>query len=300
MTDGPARRPTTIEGVQSALAGFRSAEGDAHAARFRPRPSDVIIATYPKCGSTWMQQIVHGLRTGGSMDFDEITEAVPWIEMAYDLGHDLEADQAAEPRAFKSHWRRDEVPEGCRYICILRDPKDVMVSFYRFFEGWFFEPGSISLDALIREFILQGTRSGRYWDHILAAWAYRDRADTLLLAYEDMKAAPRRAVARVAEFLDFGGRLAKIHIATEQSSIEFMKRHERQFDDHLIRAARDAACGLPPGGDATKVREGRVGGHKAAMSADLAAALDQVWREEIESRLGFADYQALREALPGD
>ena len=25
--------------------------------RFRPRPTDIVIATHPKCGTTWMQRI---------------------------------------------------------------------------------------------------------------------------------------------------------------------------------------------------------------------------------------------------
>jgi hypothetical protein len=41
---------------------------------FEPRSSDVFIVTYPKCGTTWVTQIAHSLRTRGSMDFDEITE----------------------------------------------------------------------------------------------------------------------------------------------------------------------------------------------------------------------------------
>src|SRR4051812_23528306 len=67
------------------------------------RPSDVLIATFPKCGTTWVQQIVHGLRTRGSMDFEEISLVIPWIERSALLGLDINAPQVAEPRAFKTH-----------------------------------------------------------------------------------------------------------------------------------------------------------------------------------------------------
>ena len=52
----------------------------------RPAAGDVLIVTSPKCGTTWVQQIVHQLRSRGSMDFEEISMVVPWIEMAHDLG----------------------------------------------------------------------------------------------------------------------------------------------------------------------------------------------------------------------
>ena len=45
-----------------------------------------------------------GLSRKGLLErFEEITEAVPWIEMAYDLEIDLQAPQRGTPRAFKSH-----------------------------------------------------------------------------------------------------------------------------------------------------------------------------------------------------
>ena len=49
---------------------------------FIPRASDVFIVTYPKCGTTWMTQIVHQIRSSCSMDFGEITEECPWDVMA--------------------------------------------------------------------------------------------------------------------------------------------------------------------------------------------------------------------------
>ena len=75
---------------------------------FKPKPDDVFVVTYPKCGTTWMTQICHVLRTKGKPElngFGEITEVVPWDVLAGDCGQDLDMDQVASPRIFKSHER---------------------------------------------------------------------------------------------------------------------------------------------------------------------------------------------------
>ena len=57
-----------------------------------------------------MQQICHQLRTGGDMEFEEISQVVPWIELEHDQGQDLEAEQVAPPRCFKTHCWYDHCP----------------------------------------------------------------------------------------------------------------------------------------------------------------------------------------------
>ena len=47
-----------------ALDGFATAEGLKRGLAYRPEPTDVFISPYSTCGTTWMQQIVHGRRTG--------------------------------------------------------------------------------------------------------------------------------------------------------------------------------------------------------------------------------------------
>ena len=95
---------------------------------FAARPTDVFVTTYPKCGTTWVTQIVHQLRTNGSMDFSEITEVVPWDILAQDCGQDLAAEHVANPRLFKSHEPAGKIARGARYICVARDPRDALVS----------------------------------------------------------------------------------------------------------------------------------------------------------------------------
>ncbi len=44
---------------------FRVEELEELVTTFPVRPDDVFICTYPKCGTTWMQQICHLLVNGG-------------------------------------------------------------------------------------------------------------------------------------------------------------------------------------------------------------------------------------------
>src|SRR5947208_9968598 len=124
MTVTERRRATTLAELQAKMDRLVSEAGFAAGLGFVARPSDVIIAPFAKCGTTWLQQMVHSLRTGGDLDFDDVSRVVPWIETAQDLGLDLAAEQRGEPRAFKSHLAWDLVPKGARYIVAVRDPRD--------------------------------------------------------------------------------------------------------------------------------------------------------------------------------
>ena len=293
----PPRRARSVAELKASMDGFMTEQGRARGLALRARASDVIISTYPKCGTTWLQQTVHGLRTGGSMDFDEITQVVPWLELAHDMGVDPDAEQVAVPRVFKSHLAFDDVPRGARYLNAIRDPGDVLLSLYRFFDGWRMERGAIGLDDFALEFFLRREGARGYWQHVLSWWQARGRDDVLLLCYEDMHEDLAAAVARIAVFIGIDADAALLERVTRQSGLEFMKRHERQFDDHLVRDARDAACGLPPGGHATKVARGESGAARAELSPRVYAALDEAWGSRIAPLTGLRDYAAMRAAL---
>ncbi|MEQ8291090.1 MAG: sulfotransferase domain-containing protein [Roseovarius sp.] len=290
-SDRTFRRATTLDELD-AITGFSTDEGQRIGRAYRPDPSDIFISPYAKCGTTWMQQVVHGLRSGGSMAFDEITEVVPWLELAHDMGVDVNAPQVAAPRAFKSHLGWDEIPKGGRYIVVFRDPVDAMISLYRFFEGWWFEAGAISVDDFAAYYLRRGED---YWAHAASWLRQRGREDVLLVTFEEMKRNLPGVVDRVAAFMG-GYDGATRAVATEQAGFAFMKRHGGQFDDHLVREARDAACGLPPGGAATKVASGKSG---AEISDDIRRRFDDRWQEVMEREFGLPTYSALDQALQG-
>jgi hypothetical protein len=274
---------------------FRTNEAMRRGLAIDVRPDDVFVATYPKSGTTWLQQVVHGLRSGGSMDFAEISAVVPWLESAWDLGMDPAADQAWQPRAFKSHLDWHRLPKGGRAITALRDPSDVLVSFYRFFEGWFFEPGTVTLDEFASATYLAGSESGRHWEHIRSWVSAVDEPDVLVLTYEDMIEVPDRVPVVVADFLGIATSPELLETVVHQSSREFMARHRRRFDEHLTRSALDPRMGLPDGPPTSKVTSASA---DLTLSSEVIAALDESWRIDIAVPLGFETYDALRRSLP--
>jgi hypothetical protein len=272
------------------LKGWNRDEFAASIASFRPRPSDIIISPFAKCGTTWLQQTFHCLRMRGDMSFDDISRVVPWIETARMLGLDLDAPQRGEPRGFKSHLPYDQIPKGARYVVSFRDPKDAIVSDYHFMEGWWFEPGSITLEEFVERPLGRRGTGRDYWHHLLSWWNERDNANVLLFSYEAMRADPERHIRALAAFAGIPLDNKLLTLTLEYSSFPFMLAHADRFDDFLMREHSERTGGLPGGSNSAKVREGKVGSHEREMTPDLAARIDAVWSETVVPKTGFATY----------
>ncbi len=293
MDDSTLKRPRTMDELKAAMKNLYTEESLKRGLSIAVRPSDVFITPYAKSGTTWLQHVAHGLRSGGSMDFREICDVVPWIEIAFDLGVDPDAEQEWSPRLFKAHLSWQDVPKGGRYIVSFRDPKTVLISMYQFFEGWYFEPGTVTLDQLARQFFLD---TKRYFRHILSWAPVINEPDVLALAYEDMLQSPDQLPVVVADFLQLDVTDELMAKVVFQSSRDFMVANSSKFDNCDLREKRDPIMGLPPGGSSTKVQ--RETTDKPKLSSELAAEIDQVWREMITPALGHGSYEEFRISLP--
>lgn len=203
-------------------------------ARFRPRPDDIIIATSPKCGTTWMQQIV------GSLVFHDATprafpKVSPWIDQRFagseeDTYELLEAQ--AHRRFIKTHLPIDGLPlyDEVRYIHVARDGRDVALSAHNHFGG-----NSAATLANFDRIGLEDPVVGRpyprlpadpadyfrlwlstpavpgqsdglptpsFFDFVAGYWAERRRPNVLLVHYADLSADLEGEMRRVAAFLD--------------------------------------------------------------------------------------------------
>lgn len=78
-----------------------------------------------------------------------------------------------------------------------------------------------------------------------------------------------------------------------------MKQHASKFDEHPLKLARNRACGLPEraglDGNAGKVREGKVGGHRETIPSHILQEMEERWLRDITPVSGHISYEEMRE-----
>jgi hypothetical protein len=249
-------------------------------ANFRPRATDAIIVTAPKAGTTWMQQILHQMRSGGDPDFGSIFDVVPWLEST-PPGTTWEArlaqfEQIPDPRVFKTHCTVPQTPglDVARIVLTMRDPRECCVSFFHHVNGM--EEGTMPLrfddmQACVDRFL----EFGAWYRNVTGWWRERERPNVMLFRYSDLKADLGAVVDRLAPFL--GWRLTPEGRARvlEFSSFAWMKANSDKF----TRSTAGGASAFKPG---QFIRKGEVGGADRELTpAQSAAILDRA-RADLE------------------
>jgi hypothetical protein len=244
-------------------------------ANFRARPTDVLITTAPKAGTTWMQQILHQLRTGGDPDFECIYDVVPWLELRDKTRGYREVldrfEALGDPRVFKTHCTFQQTPgvDTAKIVLSSRDPRDCFVSMYHHLNDMTEEAlaewggkAPPSLDAAFERWI----GFGAWYRNVSSWWAERHRPNILWLRYQDMKADFPGTVDRIIAHLGWDVTPAGRARAIAYSSFEWMAAHREKF----IRHTAGGMVNFKPGGF---IRGGRVGDHQGTISPEQERAI---------------------------
>ena len=112
----------------------------AHWDQFTPRNGDVIIATAPKVGTTWTQQIVN-LLVFQNPEPRHLGALSPWLDCRFQmpLPVALQVLEAQPHRRFvKSHLPMSALPiwDEVKYIHVARDGRDACMSYLNHINGY--------------------------------------------------------------------------------------------------------------------------------------------------------------------
>jgi len=291
--------PEDLERVELTLGmSFGSEEGARRAINdFKVRPTDVIIDTFGKTGTTLLQWICHQLRTGGHVDFDDLYQVSPWIIMAYDMGLDPNVAGAEyTPRVFKSHLRLSMVYPGCKYIVSVRKPSTTIISGYNFLlnKG---VPGFA--DMTVSEYALQGTsingagtpdRAGMFTTY-KEFWQARDCSSVLVLVYEDLVKDMATQIRLIADFIGVVPSPELIERVTAMSTKDFMSKYESQLDESWVHERAKKLDRSPHPEMWTAAPRVVVNKHKDGLSDEAQKFLEDQWREKFAPDTGFETYE---------
>lgn len=110
-------------------------------AGYTPTARDVFVCSYFKSGTNWAMHMAYQVAERGEGEFEDILDVIPWVDcpnqdttVARDDPRPARRSKTGR-RIIKTHARARFVPynEQARYICLVRDPKDVVVSGHHFF-----------------------------------------------------------------------------------------------------------------------------------------------------------------------
>ncbi|XP_046542793.1 sulfotransferase 1A1-like [Haliotis rubra] len=204
--------------------------------RFELRDDDVLIATYPKCGSHWLWEIVTMLRTGNS-EYNMNAKEFAMLE----IPKSERPDELPSPRVLNSHLHFRHLPEKLvekqiKTILLLRNPKDVSVSFFNHLNGLKL---NYRFDGTYSEFLdlfLEGKMSNSDYADYVKDWLQvkQDNPDLpmLTLFYENLKKDPVTNIRTVAEFIGLSVSDELCEQIAEACSFKKLKSADTEIKEH--------------------------------------------------------------------
>ena len=189
---------------------------------------DVFIVSYPRSGNTWLRFLIGNLVYRHSpVTFANLESRIPEIYLFPD--HVLR--RLPRPRILKSHECFD--PHYKRVVYIVRDPRDVAVSYYHYAIKRNRIPENYPIEQFVPRFL--NAEFDREWqwaaswgDHVTSWLSLRQgREGFLLLRYEDVLNDTAQALSRMATFLQLEPAEDRLARAVQFSSRDRMRELEK-------------------------------------------------------------------------
>ncbi|KAK1296383.1 Cytosolic sulfotransferase 15 [Acorus calamus] len=277
---------------------------------FVARPTDIILATFPKSGTTWLKALtfatINRKRTDVAGPNNPLSmlsklnphECVPFITSLYHNGRLPDLDSLPVPRLFAEHAPFSLLPEsvpgsGSRIVYLCRNPKDNLVSLWHHSLARARARGVAqyhSFDEVFELFCSGISMVGPIWEHALGYWreSLRRPERVMFMKYEQLKGDTGGCLKRLAEFIgcpfsEEEEREGKVEEIVGMCSFERLSELEVNKTGRMSFGSTEIE-------NKEYFRKGEVGDWNRHLTAEMAERLDRIIEEKLKgSGLEFQD-----------
>ncbi|CAK6970623.1 sulfotransferase 2B1-like [Scomber scombrus] len=248
---------------------------------FTFRSDDTVIVTYPKSGTTWMQEIVPLIMSGGDpAPVENIPnwDRVPWLEEHRACVLNLE--ERPSPRMFATHFHYNMMPPSFfevkpKVIYVMRNPKDVFTSSFHYYgmTSFLVNPGTQT--EFLQTFLDGKVMFGSWFDHVKGWLNAEDKERIMYISYEEMIMDLKDSVARMAQFLEKSLDAQVIEKIADRCVFKNMKQNKMSNYSQVPREFMDQT-------KSEFLRKGIAGDWKNQLTEAEVEHFDAVYKDRMK------------------
>ncbi|KAM4693509.1 sulfotransferase 6B1-like [Discoglossus pictus] len=196
------------------------------------REDDLLIVTYPKCGTNWVIRILH------EMVYSVNNKEPSLYQAMIEFGKPEKVQKVKEqpsPRVFSSHLYYDHIPKSfleknVKTLVVFRNPKDTAVSYFHFCNSNPVLPTYSTWDEFFPDFISGKVCWGSYFDHAVAWNKHIDDKNVLIVTFEDMKEDYPSQLKKISDFFEVS--LTDDQLQTVENNTTFKSMKAKASETH--------------------------------------------------------------------